>query len=158
MNHQSHHHHHLTCQVNRQTDIQTKPTKIPHHIHHPKPRPNWFTPEWLTPWVTTINHHHKQTDIATDMIRNHLHTHLSTHQKMTHHQLYHANISTRHQILSTKRDPLPRTRVHHLRPVHEKTNLQMNVNQRQREDSNNVSLPSKTRSGRTVRLPGRYRE
>ena len=102
-----HHHHHLTCQVNRQTDIQTKPIKIPHHIHHPKPRPKWFTPEWLTPWVTTINHHHKQTDIATDMIRNHFHTHLSTHQKVTHHQLYHANTIARHQILSTKRDLLP---------------------------------------------------
>ena len=117
----------------RQTNIQTEPTKIPHHIHHPKPRPKWFTPEWLTPWVTTINHHHKQTDIATDMIRNHLHTHLSTHQKVTHHQLYHANISARHQILSTKRDPLPRTRIYHLRPVHDKTNLKLNVNQRQRK-------------------------
>ena len=133
MNHQSHHHHHLTSQVDKQTNIQTKPIKIPHHIHHPKPRPIWFTPEWLTPWVTTINHHHKQTDIATDMIRNSFHTHLSTHQKMIHHQLYHANTIARHQILSTKRDSLPRTRVHHLRPVHEKTNLKLNVNQRQRE-------------------------
>ena len=97
MNHQSHHHHHLTCQVNKQTNIQTRPIKLPHHIHHPK-RLNWFTPEWLTPWVTT-NHHHRQSDIATDMIRNYLHTHLNTHQKVTHHQLYHANISAHHQIL-----------------------------------------------------------
>ena len=36
---------------------------------------------------------------------------------MTHHQLYHANTITHHQILSTKK----------------KNNLQMNVNQRQRE-------------------------
>ena len=135
MNHQNHHHHHLTCQVNRQTDIQTRPIKLPHHIHHPKPRPNWFTPEWLTPWVTTTNHHnhYKQTDIATDMIRIHRHTHLNTHPKVTHHQLYHANISARHQILSTKRDPLPRARIHHLRPVHNKTNLKLNVNQGQSE-------------------------
>ena len=46
-------------------------------------------------------------------------------------QLYHANISARHQILSTKRDPLPRARIYHLRPVHDKTNLKLNVNQRQ---------------------------
>ena len=127
MNHQSHHHHHLTCQV--QTDIQTRPIKLPHHIHHPK-RPNWFTPEWLTPWVTTTNHHnhHRQTDIATDMIRNYLHTHLNTHQNT--HQKMTPN-SARHQILKTKRDPLPRARIHHLRPVHEKTNLKLNVNRRQ---------------------------
>ena len=87
MNHQSHHHHHLTCQVDRQTNVQTQTEKIPHHIHHPNQRPKWFTPEWLTPWVTT-NHHHRQTDIATDIPRNHHHTHLNTH-----HQLYHKNAS-----------------------------------------------------------------
>ena len=123
MNHQSHHHHHLTCQV--QTDIQTRQIKLPHHIHHPK-RPNWFTPEWLTPWVTTTNHHnhHRQSDIATDMIKNYLHTHMNTHQN-THQKM--SPISARHQILRTKRDPLPRARIHHLRPVHDKTNLKLNL-------------------------------
>ena len=52
---------------------------------------------------------------------------------MTHHQLYHANTIARYQILSTKRDLLPQTIVHHLRPVHEKTNLKLNANRRQRE-------------------------
>ena len=82
----------------RQTNIQTQTEKIPHHIHHPNQRPKWFTPEWLTPWVTT-NHHHRQTDIATGITRNHHHTHLNTHHIVTHHQLYHKKVITRHQVL-----------------------------------------------------------
>ena len=66
MNLPSHHHHHLKCHVDIQTNIQTQTEKILHHIHHPKPRPKWFTAKWLTPWVTTNNHHHRQTDIAID--------------------------------------------------------------------------------------------
>ena len=52
---------------------------------------------------------------------------------MIHHQLYHEKIIARHQILCTKRDPLLPTIIHHLRPVHVKTNLKMNANRRQRE-------------------------
>ena len=40
MNHQSHHHHHLTCHVDIQTNIQTQTEKIPHHLHHPTKDPN----------------------------------------------------------------------------------------------------------------------
>ena len=116
--------------TNRHTDKTNQITSS----HPYSQRPNWFTPEWLTPWVTTTNHHnhHRQSDIATDMIKNYLQAaHLSAHLKLTHHPPHLANTSACHQILSTKRDPLLQARIHHLRPVHETTNLKLNVNRRQ---------------------------
>ena len=111
-------------QTNKHTDKDNKNTSS-----HPSSQPK--TQMVHTRMAHTLGHHHKsssQTDIATDMIRNQHHTHLNTHQKITHHQFYHAKIIARHQILCTKRDPLPPTIIHHLRPVHVKTNLKMNAN------------------------------
>ena len=142
-------------QTNRHTDKTNKDTSS-----HPSSQTK--TQLVHTRMAHTLGHHHKlsaQTD-------RHCHRH---DQKSLPYSSEYSSKSDSSPTLSYKHHRSPpnpeyqkgSTSVNHSTSFKASTRKNQSPNEcksKAKGDSNNVSLPTKTRSGRTVRLPGRYRE
>ena len=156
MNHQSHHHHHLTCpdrQTNKHTDRTNNTTSS-----HPSSQKTQLV---HTRMAHTLGHHNKS--LQSSQTVRHCYRH---DQKLPPYSSeYSSEYSSKN--VSHQRSPPDSENQKGSTSASQNTSFKASTRQNQsqtkckskaKQDLKIVSLPSKTRSGRTVRLPGRYRE